>query len=96
MEGTQKFLRNYVADAGSLDELRDDAARTAAWNPRPIRAALRAIDALISDPPRDGTLSWIVEFDAGWVLDDPSDSGAIEFLYRITEVLREVLDRAQR
>lgn len=93
LEVTQKFLRFHVSDAESLDEIRADAARTAAVNPRPIRAALRAIEALIADPPRDGTLSWLVAGDANWVLDDPSDSGAIELLHQITEALRDALDR---
>jgi hypothetical protein len=93
VEGTQKFLRSYLNDADSLDEVRDMVARAAAHNPRPLRAALRAMEDLIADPPRDGTLSWLVAFDANIGLDDPSDSGAIEFLYEVKEVLREVLDR---
>lgn len=94
VETTRKFLAFHVSDAESLDEVRDDAARSAAVNPRPIRAALQAIEALIAEPPRDGTLSWLVEVDGNWVLDDPSDSGAIVFLYEITVALRDALDRA--
>lgn len=48
LEGTRKFLRNYVDDAESLDEVGDAAARTATSNPRPIRLALQAIEALIA------------------------------------------------
>jgi hypothetical protein len=91
---TRKFLRYHVSDAESLDEVRADAARLAAVNPDPVRTALRAIEDLIADPPRDGTLAWLVEVDGNWVLDDPGDSGAIEFLYEVTVALRDALDRA--
>jgi hypothetical protein len=93
LKETRTFLRFHVSDAESLDEVRDDAARLAGVNPRPVRTALRAIEALIADPPRDGTLAWLVEVDGNWVLDDPGDSGAIEFLYEITVALRDALDR---
>jgi alkylated DNA repair dioxygenase AlkB len=94
LKETRTFLRFHVSDAESLDEIRDDAARLAGVNPRPVRTALRAIEALIADPPRDGTLAWLVEIDGNWVLDDPGDSGAIEFLHEITVALRDALARA--
>ncbi|MGC7101022.1 hypothetical protein ACPZ19_40640 [Amycolatopsis lurida] len=92
LEGTRKFLRGYVDDADGLEDVRAEAARTAAFDSRPIREALEAIEALIADPPHDGTLSWIVAFDGNTGLDDASDSGAIEYLYQLAQVLREVLD----
>jgi hypothetical protein len=91
---TRKFLRFHLSDAETLAEVRDDAARLAKVNPRPVRTALRAIETLIANPPRDGTLAWLVEVDGNWALDDPGDSGAIEFLHEITVALRDALNHA--
>ena len=88
---TRAFLQSYVSDADSLDEVREEAARAAAHNPDPIRATLEAIEALIADPPRDGTLSYLVAVEANRQLPDPSDEGALQYLYRLTTLLREVL-----
>ncbi|AXB43214.1 hypothetical protein [Amycolatopsis albispora] len=92
LEGTRKFLRDRVDDAGGLEEVRADVARTAASDPRPIREAVEAIEALIAEPSPDGTLSWIVAIDGNTRLDDASDSGAIEYLHELAQMLREVLD----
>lgn len=91
LEATRAFLQSYCNDAESLDEVRDEVARTAAYNPDRVRAALDAIEAVIADPPRDGTLSYMVAVDANRQLPDPSDAGALAYLYRIACVLRDVL-----
>jgi len=91
LEVARTFLRTSVSDADSLAEIREDAARAVAVNPRPIRTALEALDMLIADPPVDGTLAWLVEVDANWVLEDPSDSGAVEFLHQLANTLREIV-----
>jgi hypothetical protein len=91
LEATRAFLRSYCNDADSVDDVRDEAARAAAYNPRPVQAALRAIDAVIANPPRDGTLSYIIAVDANRQLADPSDAGALDYLRRIAGVLRDVL-----
>jgi hypothetical protein len=92
LEATQQFLRWYVDDADGLDEVRANVARQVARDPGEIHAALDALETLIADPPRDGTLSWLVAIDANRGLDDPSDSGAIEFLHQIAALVRDVLD----
>ncbi len=71
--------------------MRDEVARAAAHNPERVRAALDAIEAVIADPPRDGTLSFMVAVDANRQLPDPSDEGALAYLYRIACMLRDVL-----
>jgi hypothetical protein len=91
LDATRAFLQSYVSDAESLDEVRDEVARAAAHNPVPVRATLDAIEAVIADPPRDGTLSYLVAVDANRQLPDPSDAGALAYLYRITRLLHEVL-----
>lgn len=92
LEATREFLQSYCDDTDSIDEVREAAARSAAYNPLPLHAALRGIEAVIADPPRDGTLSYMVAVDANRGLDDPSDAGALEYLRQIAGVLREVLE----
>ncbi len=87
----RRFLHFSVGDADGLDEVRDEVARRAAWDPEPVRRVLSAMEALIADPPADGTFAWLIAFDANTSLDDPSDSGAIEYLYEIAEAVREGL-----
>lgn len=91
LDATRAFLQSYVSDADSLDEVREEVARAAAHNPERISATLDAIEAVIADPPRDGTLSSMVAVDANRQLTDPSDEGALHYLYRLTRLLREVL-----
>jgi hypothetical protein len=91
LESTREFLQSYCDDTDSMDEVRDAAARSAAHNPLPLQAALRGIEAIIANPPRDGTLSYMVAVDANRGLDDPSDEGALEYLREIADLLREVL-----
>ena len=91
LDATRTFLQSYVSDAESLDEVRDEVARAAAHNPERVRAALDAVEAVIADPPRDGTLSFMVAVDANRQLADPSDEGALAYLYRIACMLRDVL-----
>ena len=91
LDTTRAFLQSYVSDSDGLDEVREEVARAAAHNPDRIRATLDAIEAVIADPPRDGTLSYMVAIDANRQLPDPSDEGALQYLYRLTQVLRVVL-----
>jgi len=44
-------------------------------------------------PP--GTLARLVGWDGNWVLDDPSDAGAAQFLRELAQLLRAVLDEAE-
>jgi hypothetical protein len=92
LEATRALLRRHWADADSDEEIRGELVRRAAYNPRPLRAALRAIEAVIADPPQDGTLAYMIAFDANMQLDDPSDQGALEYLREIAGLLREVLE----
>ena len=91
LEVAREFLQSYCDDYDSIDEVREDVAQDVAYNPLPLRAALRAIEAVIADPPRDGTLSYMVAVDANNRLDDPSDAGALEYLREIAGLLRDVL-----
>jgi hypothetical protein len=92
LEVTRAFLWSYCNDSDSIDEVRAEAAREAAYNPHRLEAALRAIEAVIADPPGDDIVAYMVAFDANRSLDDPSDAGALEYLRKIAGVLREVLE----
>lgn len=92
LEATREFLQSYCDDTDGIDEVRDAAARSAAHNPLPLQAALRGIEAVIADPPWDGTLSYMVAVDANRGLDDPTDAGALEYLRQMAGVLRDVLE----
>jgi len=92
LEAARKFFHIYVADADSLDEIRTDLERMAMQNPRSIRDGLKAIEALIADPPaEEGTLKWLVAMDANWALDDSSDIGAINWMREMVSMIRAVL-----
>lgn len=91
METVRKFLRSYCSDADSIDEIRDEAARAAAFNPEPLQRTLRALESVIADPSRDGSVSLLVAIDGNRQLKDPSDAGAIEYLTTMATLLRDVL-----
>lgn len=91
LEATRAFLESFCSDSDGIEEVRDEVARAAAYNPRPVRAALRAIEEVIADPPGDGTLSYMVAVDANRSLDDPGDAGALEYLREVASVVRGVL-----
>ena len=95
LDQVRSFLRSYVADAGSLAEVRADLARMAEVNPENVRRRLRAIEALLADPPTDGSLMKLVGWDANWVLDNPSDASAAAWLSALAELIREVLDETR-
>jgi hypothetical protein len=92
LEATREFLQEYCGDAYSLDEVRRAVVFTKAHRPRRMQAILRAIETVIADPPRDGTLSYMVAVDANYQLDDPSDEGALEYLRDIVNMLHGVLE----
>jgi hypothetical protein len=91
LEKTRNFLRSYCADADGFDEIRDEAARAAAYNPRPLQDALQAIESVLADPPTNGSIGHMVAVDGNRQLADPSDQGALAYLSQLADLLREVL-----
>jgi hypothetical protein len=87
----RKFLRTFVQDADSMDEVREELVRSVESNSRPVTQASRALQSLLASPPRDGSLATMVAVDANRSLDDPSDAGAIEWLTRLAHLTTEVL-----
>ena len=94
LEQVRSFLRSYVADAESMDEVRADLARMAEVNVETVRGRLRALEALLADPPAGGELARLVGWDGNWVLDDPSDAGAAAWLRDLAGLVQRVLDEA--
>lgn len=88
---TRRFLRTFVADAISEEEALRNVAGLASTNARAVVEGLTAMEALLADPPRDGTLSAIVAEDANIDLDDPGDAGAATWLAGLAASVREIL-----
>src|SRR5689334_20123487 len=79
LETVSSFLGSSLNDAETLDEVRTDLAGLAETNIRQHQEDLRALEAVIADPPAEpNVLAHMVAWDANWVLDDPSDAGALE------------------
>ena len=92
LEAVQRFLRAYFGDADGIDEVRLQMERATARNPKAYVRDLLAIEDLLVYPPAEpGVLSNLVAWDANWVLDDPSDEGAKQFLREVAEMIRDIL-----
>ena len=97
LETVRDFVGGHVSDAESLDEVRADLRRLAAFNTRGLKRSVRAFDAILAESQPAGLLSKLVAWDANWVLDDDtSDDAAAAFLRELADILREVLAEAER
>jgi hypothetical protein len=95
LETVRDFLGSAFNDADSFDEVRADLAGLAQTNIRVHQEDLRALEAIIAEPPTEpNVLAHLVAWDANWVLDDPTDAGALEFLREIAQMLRTVIAEA--
>jgi hypothetical protein len=95
LETARDFLSGIVSDAGSLDEVRADLARSARTNTRAHRRYLSALEAVLAEPQPPGTLTELVEGYGNWSLDhDPTDAGATAFLAQLVQMLRAVIAEA--
>jgi len=95
LETVREFLLGYVADAENLDESGSRLRRIAQTSTRMHSRVLAAIESVLATSEPDGTLARLVGWDGNWVLDDPSDAGAAEFLRGLADMLRSVLDEAE-
>ncbi|WP_239162823.1 hypothetical protein [Paractinoplanes rishiriensis] len=90
IEKVREFLLGYVADAESLAEVEGRLRQIALTSTSLHRRVLDAIEAVLAASWPDGTLARLVGWDGNWVLDDPSDAGAAEFLRRLAGMLRAI------
>ena len=95
LDRVREFLGSFVLDADNLDEVRADLRRTAHFNTMRHHGDLAALEALLHEEHPPGTLARLVGWEANWVLDDPSDAGAAQFLRELAQMLREVIDEAE-
>ena len=96
IEGTRWFLHGFCSDAESLESIRCHVAGMIEINPRPIIEGLSSIERLLADPRIErGQLLLLVEYDAGWVLNDKSDEGARAWLQMLASMLHEELAHAE-
>jgi hypothetical protein len=96
LETLETFLATEFGDALSFEEVRTGLEQLAQVSILSHRRVLRALDAVIADPPMDGTLAHLVGWEGNWVLDDPSDAGALQFLRDVADMLREIITAAER
>jgi hypothetical protein len=96
LDATAKFLRIYCADAADMEEIRQHLTRMAAINQRTILQGISGIEALIDSPPSEnGTLADLVSWEANWVLEQPDDEGAKDWLRTILQLAQDVLKSQQ-
>ena len=95
IEVVRSFLGGHLADAETLDEVRDDLRRIAQTTVRGLRRDLAAIESILAEPAQPGVLAQLVAWDANWVLDDASDAAAAVFLRRLADLLSEVIAERQ-
>jgi hypothetical protein len=95
LDRVREFLGSFVQDADGLDEVRADLRRTAHFNTTRHRGDLVALEAVVAGQYPPDTLARLVGWDGNWVLDDPSDAGAAQFLRDLAQMLREVIDEAE-
>lgn len=95
LETVRLFLGTHFGDAQSFEEVQRDLERLARSNIRSHQRHLAALEAVIADPPTEpNSLAHLVGWDGNWVLDDPSDAGALQFLREVADMIRTVIAQA--
>lgn len=91
LDEVRGFLRHYWSDAFGADEVRQTLERRCANNPDVMAGHLRALDALLANPPAEGELTTLVVWDGNVPLDPPTDAAAAAWLAEAAKMLRSVL-----
>lgn len=91
LDEVRGFLRHYWSDAFGDDEVRKTLERRCANNPDVMESHLRALDAVLADPPAEGELTTLVVWDGNVALEPPNDEAAAAWLARAADMLRSVL-----
>ena len=92
---TVDFLLRFCLYASNLDEVRQQVARLASEDPQAIQRYITGIERLLAEPPpadKAFNLANIVAWEANWVLEDPSNEGAEQWLQEQAQMLRDVLE----
>ncbi|MDR7322277.1 MULTISPECIES: hypothetical protein [Catenuloplanes] len=88
-EAVRDFMSEFVHDWGGEDEFRAELRRAMRPDPWRMGYVLRSFEAFMADPPRDGTLAWLVEGYGNWGVDHGTDEKYLEILDRLLRILRE-------
>ena len=91
LEEARGFLRHYWSDAFGDDEVRRTLERRCANNPDVMAGHLRALDAVLADPPEEGELTTLVVWDGNVPLEPSTDEAAAAWLAGAADMLRSVL-----
>ena len=92
LEEVRSFLRGYVSDGSSIDEVRDALVSLSEHYPQTVRRRLRAFDEVLKTEYPKGTLSRLVALDANVSLDDPSDENSARWLRQLANVIQQALE----
>ncbi len=94
IERVKRFLLGTVSNADSLEEVAADLRSLAEQNTRAIHLNLAALDHVLADPINQSEFARLVGWHGNWVLEDPSNAAAKQFLEGLAEMLRNTLDNA--
>lgn len=90
LDSARRFLMSYVHDS-DWELLERDVGGMIKLNPNVIIDAVEAIEELLATPQPPDTLSRLVAYEANWMLDDETDTGAAAWLQDLTGRLRRWL-----
>jgi hypothetical protein len=91
LETVRSFVAGYFSDAESFEEVEGELRSVAEYSTRSIVRNLRALEEVLNRQLAPGVAARLVGWDGNWVLDDPSDAGALEFLRQVADMLRSIL-----
>ncbi|SBT49343.1 hypothetical protein [Micromonospora auratinigra] len=91
LEAVTDLASAYLADADGFDEVLDHIRRKATYNVRNVQREIASIEQVLAEPQPPGALARLVAWNGNWVLDDPSDAGAADFLASLAGHMRAVV-----
>ncbi len=94
IERVKRFLLGTVSSADSLDDVALGLRSLAEHNTRAIHLDLAALDHVLADPMNQSEFARLVGWHGNWVLEDPSNAAAKQFLEGLAQTLRDTLENA--
>ena len=88
LEVTRDFLLTFCADMETMEEVKANITGIAEHF---LRRCLAGLEGVLADPPPDDTLSKMVAWEVGWVLDDTSEEGARKWIGELAQLVRDSL-----
>jgi hypothetical protein len=91
VEKSRNFIHSFVADALSLEEVKEHLTRYGRGFPQVLEKNLKDLEAVLSSELPWGTLLELVILDANIGLDDPSEESARVWLENLADLVRSVI-----